>query len=134
MADFREIFDISKIDEITLGHLEYVLNSPSYADVFRPYLVSMRNTLNQRLLDPSKDRKEEHPDDFLRGGVVAIDGLLHFFEHIVEETRMDRITTALTPATPEQQYTNDAQGGYHAPVLGANESLDPSTYDPAEDI
>ena len=132
MADnFKEVFDISKLDEHTLGCVEYVLNSPAYYEVFEPYLRSIRNTLNQRLLNPSKERKEEHPDDFLRGGIVAIDGLLMFFSHIIKETQMERISAAFAKRDASQQYLYDKDRGMHKPVLGANETID--TYNPEED-
>lgn len=132
MSDnFKDVFDINKMDEQALGCVEYVLNSPAYSEVFEPYLRGVRNTLNQRLLNPSKERKEEHPDDFLRGGIIAIDGLLMFFAHIIRETQVDRVTKSLARTSHEQRYNNDSQRGAHKPVLGANEPL--SDYNPTED-
>lgn len=136
MADFREIFDVKALDEHTLGCVEYVLNSPAYQDVFEPYLRNIRDSLNQRLLDPSKERKEEHPDDFLRGGIVALDGFLSFFKKIIAETQFDRISAAMDPPSPERRYFNAQQAGQHKPVLGAAEPLEtePPPYDPEEDF
>jgi hypothetical protein len=133
VGDYNDVFDIQKLDERQLGQIEYVLNSPAYGDCFEPYLRTIRNTLSQRLLDPSKARKEEHPDDFLRGGIVAIDGLLSFFSRIIAETQSDRIFRALAAATPDQQYTEDQKRGSHVPILGANESLEPTPYRADED-
>lgn len=128
MSDnFKDVFDISKMDEHTLGCVEYVLNSPAYADVFEPYLKSIRNTLNQRLLNPSRERKEEHPDDFLRGGIVAIDGLLMFFAHIIRETRMERVVSSLSNNDANKRYTQNQSRGAHKPVLGANEMFNEYT-------
>lgn len=129
--DFKDVFDISKMDEHTLGCVEYVLNSPAYAEVFEPYLRSIRNTLSQRLLNPSKERKEEHPDDFLRGGIVAIDGLLMFFSHIIRETQMERVAASMSRGDENKQYFDDKQRGRHKPVLGANEIF--NVYRPEED-
>jgi hypothetical protein len=136
MADFKKLFDVKDIDEHTLGCVEYVLNSPAYIDVFEPYLRSIRDTLSQRLLDPSNDRKQTHPDDFLRGGIVAIDGLLQYFKQIIEETQFERIAASQENLTPAAQYTREQQRGRHVPVLGAAEPLDtePALYDPAEDF
>lgn len=130
---FEGLFDIQKLDDRTLGMIEYVLMSPAYAEAFEPYLISIRSTLSARLLDPSKGRKEEHPDDFLRGGIVAIDGLLNFFKLIVAQTQLDRVDRALRPSSPEQQYDAEKRRGAHVPVLGANEPLE-QPYDPAEDF
>lgn len=131
MDNFDQLFDIQKLDDRQLGMIEYVLMSPAYVEAFEPYLISIRATLSQRLLDPSKDRKEEHPDDFLRGGIVAIDGLLVFFKRIVAQTQLERVDRAMRPPSPEEQYNAERKRGAHVPVLGANE---PYEYDPAEDI
>ena len=133
MADYQDLFDIQKLDDRQLGMIEYVLMSPAYMEAFEPYLLTIRTTLSQRLLDPSKDRKEEHPDDFLRGGIVAIDGLLQFFKRIVNETQIERVARAMGDPTPEQQYNADRQRGAHVPVLGANEPLEPQPYSADED-
>ena len=137
MADLKEVFDISKLDDQQLGCLEYVLMSPAYLDVFEPYLRGVRESMNSRLLDRSKERKDEMPDDFLAGGVVVIDGLLTFFKKIIEEVQMERIDAAMHRLTPEQRYNAERHAGHHVPVLGANEPLEPEgpkPYDPAEDF
>ncbi len=133
MDHLTDLFDIQKLDDRQLGQIEYVLMSPAYADAFEPYLLSIRATLSMRLLDPSKDRKEEHPDDFLRGGIVAIDGLLQFFKRVVSETQLERVERSLQYRSPEQQYAADQQRGKHVPVLGAAEPLEPTPYDAADD-
>ena len=92
------------------------MNSPAFTDVIEPYIRNVRDSMNQRLLDPSRERKEEHPDDFLRGGVVTLDGLLHFFRMIVDETRFERIHDAQTQLTPAQQYTQEQRSGGHEGV------------------
>lgn len=134
MSGFDELFDVQKLDDQQLGMIEYVLMSPAYADAFEPYLLSIRATLSQRLLDPSKSRVEEHPDDFLRGGIVAVDGLLKFFKLIIAQTQMERVDRAMSPKSPEQEYDAERQRGGHVPILGANEPFEGTMYDPAEDF
>jgi hypothetical protein len=134
MSGFDELFDIQKLDDRQLGQIEYVLMSPAYVEAFEPYLKSIRETLAQRLLDPSKDRKEVHSDDFLRGGIVAIDGLLTFFKLIIAQTQMERVDRAMSPKSPEQEYDAERQRGGHVPILGANEPFEGTMYDPAEDF
>ncbi len=138
MGDFKEtVFDVSKLDDHQLGCLEFVLSSPAYEDVFEPYLKSVRNSMNMRLLDRSKERKDDTPDDFLAGGVVVIDGLLTFFKKIIEEVRMERVDAAVNRLTPDQRYEADRRAGKHVPILGANEPMEPAgprPYDPAEDF
>ena len=138
MSDFREVFDPNKLDDHQLGCLEFVLNSPAYLDVFEPYLRSMRDSLNMRLLDRSKARKEDMSDDFCAGGVVAIDGLLSLFKKIVDETRMQRVDDAMQRLSEAEKYSQAAAAGQHKPVLGANEGWTdwvdgPPAYDPATD-
>lgn len=128
MSDFREVFDITKLTEQELGCLEYVLNSPAYSSVFEPYLLGIKNSLTMKMLDRSEERKREYPDDFLAGGVVAIEGFLRMFKHVISETRAARVETAVSSISPNATYTLQQQAGRHVPVLGANEQ-----YDPAED-
>lgn len=132
---FKKLFNLQALDEHQIGCLEFLVNSPAYQDVVLPYLRAMRDSANQRLLDPSQERKAEYPDDFLRGNVVALDGLIRFFDRIVAETRFDRIAESQRTLTPAQQYTEGQAAGQHVPVLGANEPLEvePDQYDPAED-
>lgn len=134
-TDPRKVFNRADLTEQQIGCLEFLVNSPTFIDVVEPYIRTVRDSMNQRLLDPSKERKEEHPDDFLRGGVVTLDGILNFFKLIVDETRFERIYEAQAQMTPEQQYTQGQRSGSHVPVLGSNESFDvePDRLDPADD-
>lgn len=137
MADFNDVFDVGRLSEDQLGALEYVLNSPAYTEVFEPYLKNVKDTLQMRLLNRSRERKEDMPDDFIAGGVVVIDCFLNMFKKLIEETRIERIHAAMDKLTPTQRYAADAAAGKHAPVLGANEQMlvnGPKPYDPAEDF
>jgi len=118
MAQFSDIFDVSNLDDYKLGHLQFVLNSPSYSDVFKPYLVAIRNGLNTKLLDPSKGRQEGYPDDFIRGGIVTIDGLLALFERLIEETSIEMLARSQQELTGEQQYERLREEGRIRPMTG----------------
>lgn len=130
MLDFRNIFDVSKLDDSQIGHLQFVLNSPSYIDVFHPYLIRMRDSLSSKLLDPSQDRKDNYPDDFIRGGILMIDGLLSHFDHLIYETEIERISRITGELTPNERYEVMRQSGLVRPVSGP---IIPE-YDPEEDI
>ena len=117
MASFNEVFDVKSLDDFQLGHLQYILTSPSYADVFHPYLVKMRASLNEKLLDPSTDRKEQFPSDFLRGGILMIDGLLTLFTNLIEETEIERITRTQVEMTERQAYEAIRQAGGTHPMI-----------------
>jgi len=133
MNDFREHFDLSKLDEHSIGMIAYVLKSPPYETVFAPYLQTIRESMNKLMLDRTGERKDKYPDDFLAGGITAIDGLLHFFTLLIEETNMERIHKAMATLTDEEQYTKNARAGQHDPVLGANQKEVEPVYSAEED-
>lgn len=122
MDRLSKIFDVSKLNDHQLGCIEYVLNSPAYIDVFKPFLEGLREALHDQALDRSQARKEEISDDTLAGGEIVINKLLYLFSKIVDETRMERMIAAnARPATAV--YDQDQREGRHDPVLGANEPL-----------
>jgi len=123
MSDLKKVFNISKLTDHELGCVEFVLNSPAYQDVFKPYLENMRDSLSLALLDRGKVRREEYPDDFLAGGIVAIKGLLELFEHIINETRIERIDNAQQTLSATSRYDVEQRSGQHDPILGANEPI-----------
>jgi hypothetical protein len=129
--DFKELFDVSNLTDDELGHLEWVLNSPSYERVFRKYLHDMSETLNKRLKDPSRERKDQYPSDFLRGGILMIDGLMTFFSQIVAETQMERVARAQGGAglNQEELYEKLRQEGKVRPAGQVEDA-----YDPAQDL
>lgn len=129
--DFKDLFDVSNLTDDELGHLEWVLNSPSYENVFKKYLHTMSETLDKRLKDPSKDRKDQYPSDFLRGGILMIDGLVEFFSRIVAETQMERIARAKGDGmSQEELYEKLHQEGK---VRSAGQIAE-DAYDPAQDL
>lgn len=123
MADLKKVFNIGKLNDHELGCVEFVLNSPAYQDVFKPYLESMQHSLSMSMLDRGEARKKEYPDDFLAGGIVAIKGLLELFDHLVNETRIDRIDAAQQTLSATNRYDMDQRSGQHDPILGANEPI-----------
>lgn len=100
----QKIFDVSKLTDEEIGQLEYILLSPAYERVFKPYLYRMQKSIEHMMLDRSQRRKEEFPDDFLAGEAVGIAGLLAFFDSLAEQINMARVA-AVQQATPDEQYT-----------------------------
>lgn len=136
MDDLKKVFDIGELTAHELGCVEFVLNSPAYIDVFKPYLLGMRERLNNMLLDRSSVRKEEYSDDYLAGNIVAITGLLALFEKLIAETRMDRLVESQTSLGAVARYDMEQGTWQHDPVLGANEPIEqrePERVPPAED-
>lgn len=125
MSALTPFIEVKNLDDLQLGQMWFVLNSPAYADAFEPHLTKMRNMLNERLLDRSTERKNEYPDDYLAGYICAIDELLAFFRNITEETRTEQITRALSPElTPDEQYSDMQKRGLTRPA-GQTEQYQP---------
>ena len=130
MDQLLALFNIAGLDDHQIGHLQWVLNSPSYFDVFKPYLENMRATANQLMLDRSQGRKDNYPDDFLAGQIVAIDGLLTLFEKLLNETDFEKIRASQDTLTEPQEYQRALAEGRIKPA-GVNTD---DNYDPAEDF
>jgi hypothetical protein len=128
-----EVFSTSKLSEQQLGCVEFVLNSPAYLDVFKPYLLDARETMAAAMLDRSTGRKDQYPDDFLAGSISTIDSLLNFFQHVLDETSLDRVHASMERITPEVEYHMRQQAGKIVPVMGANQDAAPRDYEPDED-
>jgi hypothetical protein len=130
VSSFKEVFDVAQLEEHELGHLVYVLNSPSYIRVFEPYLVRARDSLNILLIDPSDERKKKYPCDYLRGGICAIDGLLALFAKLIDETDIERIGELVSQRTDEDRYTQLRMAGLAGPLA---QSVKEQEYNPDED-
>jgi len=131
-ADFREFFDLRRLDEQQLGQIEFVLNSPAYVDSFKPYLQGILNQLNALWKDRSKLRSDQYPDDFLAGGVVFGEGLLKFFDLLIHETSMERIHASMGNMTNDTLYDLARARGDVKPVVGLDQSAAPGPVDPEE--
>lgn len=134
MPDFKEFFDLRKLDEQQRGEIEFVLNSPAYIHSFRPYIMGVIRGMEHRVRDRSQARKDEMPDDFLFGGITFAEGLLKFFELLIEETSMERIHAAMENMTPEHLYEVKQQAGVLRPVLGVNQPAEPEKIRPEDDF
>jgi hypothetical protein len=126
------VFDVRKLDDFQLGHLQFVLNSPSYMDVFLPYLKNIRESFSIKMLDRTQQRKDLYNDDFLAGGIIVIDGLLTFFNQLLDETDMGRIADSQA-ITGEQQYELLRQEGIIGSG-GAGPQIKETPYDPSLDF
>ena len=132
-GDFREYFDLRKIDEQTMGQIEFVLNSPAYEAAFKPYIQNCIISLNKLWKDRSAARRAQYNDDFLAGGATFAEGLLKFFALLVEETSMERIHAAMADVPPEDMYNEKRGAGQMKPVVGLDQPALPMEEIPAED-
>lgn len=133
-GDFREHFDIRKLDEQTRGCMEFVLNSIAYEDYFKPYIAGILATMNQQWKNRSQERKDTYPDEFLAGGVTFGEGMLNFFETIIQETNMERVHTSMESMTNDMLYEIKRQRGLVKPIIGLNQQAEPEPYDQNEDF
>lgn len=108
-------FSVSNLTEHQRGHLEFMVNSPSYSDIFRPYLMNRRDVLLKMLLRPDSTRKTTFSDDYLRGTIHAIDNLLEFFDKLIEETQMSRMSKSIKDLPATEQYAALAAQGAFGP-------------------
>jgi hypothetical protein len=100
MAD-KDLFDLSKLSEREIGDFEFMVNSPSYQRIVRPYLIKMRDSVQMMMLDRSEDRKRVYNDDFLAGQASTLIGFLKFLDGLKEHTSMDRMQKAVQMSTEE---------------------------------
>jgi hypothetical protein len=133
-SDFKKLFDVSTLSDQEIGMVEFVLNSPAYADYFEPYLLRMRVSLDKLMYDRSLERKNSMPDDFIAGGVAMIDGLTVFFRRLIEETRMERIARAQASETSTDAYDRLRATGRARGSGQVDQPEDAQVYDPAQDF
>lgn len=131
-GDFRQFFDIRKLDDQSLGQIAFVLQSPAYNESFRPYLEGVLRSLDRMWKDRSRARMEEYPDDFLAGGVIFGEGLLKFFEQLISEVSIERIHASME-FTPEEEYDMRRAAGQVKPVVGLDQPALPAPPGPEED-
>ena len=132
--DLRQFFDARRLDEKQLGMVEFVLTSPAYEEAFKPYLEAVKDSMEQLWKDRSQRRKDEYPDDFLAGGVCAVEGLLKFFAAAIHEANFDRMHDAMASMTSEKQFEARRTSGRVQPIVGVNQRAEPEAYDPSEDF
>jgi hypothetical protein len=131
-GDFREHFDLRKLDEKQLGMIEFVLQSPAYVEAFKPYIEGIIRGMDALWRDRSELRKQQYPDDFLAGGVTFAEGLLKFFDLILSESSMERIHASMEGMTSDQLYDAKHERGQIKPVVGVDQQALPGAADPDE--
>jgi len=116
---FKDIFDVSKLSEHEIGAIEYVLNSPCYASVFRPFLLRSRESAIRLVLDPHAEKMKQYDEKDMKWKANVIEELVTFFDHIIEETQHERAVRAAQywrGDTQEEQYTKFREEGKIGPA------------------
>ena len=133
-GDFKEFFDLRRLDRQQLGEIEFVLNSPAYEHSFKPYILGILKSLNTLWKDRTRERRDKYTDDFLAGGDALGSGLLEFFALLIQETSFERMHEAMQDKSPESQYQTRLHAGAVRPVVGLDQSALPEPVDPDEDF
>lgn len=121
-GDFREMFDLRRLDERQLGQIEFVLNSPAFKDSFEPYMRGIIRSMDTMWRDRSRERMDRYPDEFLAGGVVFGEGLLKFFQLLIHETSFERMHEAMVESMSNDAiYDARRAAGQVKPVVGINQ-------------
>jgi len=63
-----------------------LLNSDAWEKFLKPALELLKVDFQNELMDPSRSRKDEHPDDFIRGCMATLDVVLHMPEAALAES------------------------------------------------
>ena len=132
-GDFSEFFTLATFDEQKLGEMEWVLNSPAYLHTWKPYMLGILRSLQKMWKDRTRARQEKYPDEFLAGGTVFGEGLIEFFDKIIEETHHERAMKAMANMSNDDHYETLQQHGGVKPIVGMDQDATPAPYDPAED-
>jgi len=74
-----------KILPSTLEAIRFVVTSDAWEQFFVPALINMKEDWARKLMDPGQARKDEHPDDYIRGCFATIDVFLGLPKALVEE-------------------------------------------------
>lgn len=63
--------------------------SDAWERFYKPALYNMREEWTNKLMDAAASRKNEHPDDYIRGCVATIDVFLRMPESVIEDYDAD---------------------------------------------
>lgn len=107
------VFDVSNMDAHELGHLEYVLNSPSWQRVFRPFIERLHQQFIAHWLDP---RGKTIDEQYLKAGANVTRDFLSFFEKVIKETNHERAMQARTALGDEDLYRLAREQGQIGPA------------------
>jgi len=132
-GDFKEFFTLDQFDEQKLGEMEFILNSPAYEHTWKPYMLGVLAAMNKMWKDRSRERVDKYPDEFLAGGATYGEGLMEFFDRIIEETHHERAMAAMARMSNDDIYTQKRHQGLVKPTVGLDQPATPLPIDPAED-
>lgn len=108
----KEVFDKSTLNEYEIGHLEYIVNSPSYETVFKPFIQNCIEMYKKLILEPNPARRQEWGGTtYLRCGANNFTKFLEFLDNILVETQHDRAIQARLEVPDEETYKQAAAMG-----------------------
>lgn len=95
--------------------IRFVVHSRAWEDYYAPLLETVKDSCTQQILDPSQERKDKLPDDFLRGWICALNGLLNWGPQLVAEYDAQSATET-TAHEDERRYEERAAVGSFGPL------------------
>lgn len=73
------------IEGSNIENLRHLLAHRAWTEFFVPTLKQSRDAAIAQLLDPSVERKQDYPDDFLRGQISMLEWLLTHPQTLLQE-------------------------------------------------
>jgi hypothetical protein len=98
-----------------LDDVRHLIYSKAWTDFFIPYLTEQKDAAMILILNPSTDRKNSFPDDYLRGFVIALDRLMSIGHERLEEKDQLRLQQE-QEAKMEQAYQDRVDTGHIGPL------------------
>ena len=96
-------------------------------------MLGVLAAMNKMWKDRSRERVDKYPDEFLAGGATYGEGLMEFFDRIIEETHHERAMAAMARMSNDDIYTQKRHQGLVKPTVGLDQPATPLPIDPAED-
>src|SRR5688572_29315406 len=98
-----------------IDKVRFIINSMAWTGFFEPVLKAIRADWINQLIDPSIKRKDTRSDDFIRGCIYTINGLLVFPRLVVAEADEDEVRKVIDEED-DKRYAERAAAGPFSPL------------------
>lgn len=106
----EEIFTPDELAAADARDLVFLLGSKAWNDFFIPLMMGLQHRALTELADPSKKRRDEKPDDYLRGYIRAVRAIMNAPGEILYQQEQRNRENA-TNDSVAQRYAEIAHGG-----------------------
>jgi hypothetical protein len=122
---FDKPFDASDAAEGDARHIQALVASHGYQDIYLPFMLGLARRWYKELANPSQGRKDRIPDDALRGGIRVIEALISMPNDILREAERRNEEDRQAQAV-DDHYESIAREGRGLPGESPYEGLSPS--------